>query len=81
MNTKDKKDTRLPSELYIKINLNQGKYRVQITHIPNLIPLQGFSVDDQRRIWKEVHSFLDKYQIENNNGEKKNLTRFGGAAK
>ena len=75
------KNTRLPSELCIKINFNQGKYRAQITHIPNLIPLQGFSVEEQRRIWKEVHSFLDKYQIENNKGEKKNLTRFGGAAK
>lgn len=75
------KNTRLPSELYIKINLNQGKYRVQITHIPNLIPLEGFSANKQKEIWSKVHSFLDNYQLENDKGEKKNLSRFGGTAK
>lgn len=75
------KNTRLPSELYMKINLNQGKYRVQITHIPNLIPLEGFTTNKQKEIWSKVHDFLDGYQLKNDKGEKKNLSRFGGTAK
>ncbi len=68
------KNTRLPSQLYIKINMNQGKYRALITHIPNLIPLDGFTVEKQQTIWTKVHNFLDNYEI-----EEKKISRFGGA--
>lgn len=75
------KNVRLPSELCIKIYFYQGKYNAQITHIPNLIPLTGFSVEEQKHIWKKVHDFFDAYQILNDKDEKKHLSRFGGLAK
>lgn len=82
------KDVRLPSQLCMKINFNQGKYRVQITHIPNLLPLpkipsnnQDLPLDTQKQIqiWTQVHNFLDNYEIKNDKGEIKKLSRFGGA--
>lgn len=58
--TKKKQNARLPSQLCIKIIRDNNEYRGQIIHIPNLIPLVGFSCNEQLNIWKEVYSSLDK---------------------
>lgn len=59
-NGKTKKlNTRLPSQLIMKVLKDKDSYYGIILHLPNQIPLKGFSVESQKDIWKFVHGALD----------------------
>lgn len=61
-NGREKKlNTRLPSQLILKILKDKNSFYGIILHLPNQIPLQGFSIDTQKDIWKFVHGALDHY--------------------
>lgn len=59
-----KLNTRLPSQLIIKICKENSMYFGQILHIPNLIPLSGFPEHNQKDIWNFVHGALDSYKLQ-----------------
>lgn len=71
-NGKTKKiNTRLPSQLILKVFKDNNSYYGLILHLPNQIPLKGFSVESQKDIWKFVHGALDHYGMERLTGATK----------
>lgn len=56
-------NTRLPSQLILKVIRKGTNFSGLILHIPNLIPLKGFTPKEQKDIWKFIHDKLDHNKL------------------